>query len=897
MKIYPFAKYSFLSTLRNLRRTLFSIIGILIAISLIAGEGISIDSSVAQMIEKELDKIPYEFYGSANQYLNSSAIANLKSTINAQPNVIATSVVLVAEVGVGNYSTSDSAQIYAMAYGIDDTYIEKQSKFSIEGKIVVGNGSATLSDGLAGLLNLSVGRQITITLNNFTKVLNVSGIVKVNAIGTGSERPSAGKPGQIYSSPVIYLGINDAFELAPHILEPKFEIYIWADRSKIVSPGDIDATNFNLKRMERNLNNAIGDYGVSITYNPTITAVITGVQMMLLFVRFLLIGLSLPVIILGIYLGTLGSELNYAERRREIGILKARGASDLTIFTLLLGEALFYGVIAGICGLVIGVLVSRMLFSASLALFGNTNSIVGFEVSTATLAISVILAVMLSLFASYKSARRVSKLSVSEALRSYTSEEAIIQYKPKIDIIMVVLALITYAAMIAITEISKHPEAYDFQVFVTLLCLSAIFILLVPLAPFFLIIGLSRLVTRSSPKIYEYISTITTPLLKDMVSILKKNIKRNPRRASTVCMLISLALAFGLFVSVTYDSQVHYDERVVLADIGADIKIECFPQTGINLSALQENISELQGVCASAQSRLFEADINGIYYIATVNAGSYWKVAHLDNSMFIEGNVDALKTLDTKSIIVTEHFAKNGGYALHDTVRIFYNNQSKIYTISAIVKYLPGYGATPVADLYVNEAGIENVSVIQYFLFLDVEDKETVACAEYIRENYGGEVSVYVYSEELTKRKEDPLSASIYNFLNIEFGFAILITAAGIAMIMLMAVLERKQEIANMVVRGASFGQVAKLIWGEGITVSFVGLLLGLGTGALTAYVFNRLFDLTTASSPIARDVVFGYTSLIIVLVAVLVLIVTTLVVVLPLKKLKLGEILRWRGG
>ncbi|MEM3396895.1 MAG: FtsX-like permease family protein [Thermoplasmata archaeon] len=906
MKAYPFLKYSFLSMGRNLRRTFFSIIGILVAISLIAGEGISIDSSVSYMIEKQLAALPYEFSGYGEK-MNLSQIQDVQALVNNQTNVQESSFMLYSKVIAGNQtmlntSINQTEILFTGVYGVDAIFIKNHEKLGVEGRISVGQGNATLTRILAQTLGLSPGDAVFLFQNTTVKQFNVSSIVEDGSIAYGgrTETPSQG----IYETGAIYIDIAEASALFADYPAATV-VYIWAEKSKVVSPADPEATVFNLKRMERNLNNVLAEYGITVSYNQEIVVAINSVQFTLLGIRFLLGGLSLPVIILGVYLGTLGSELNYAERRREIGILKARGASELTIFTILMGEAIFYGVVAGILGLLLGILISRVFLATSFSIFDVQPSVMGFSVSALTIGICVILAIILSLIASYRAAKNVSKITVREALHAYTTEEAKIPYKPKRDVIMVALALITYGAMITISEVAKHPEYYGFQVAISLLCLSAIFMVLVPFSPFFLIIGLSRLVTRISPKIYDVFSNTAKPFLKGLHPLLQKNLKRNPRRASTVCMLISLALAFGLFVAVTYDSQVAYDAKLVKAEVGADIKVTGYTYRTVggahNLQgypAIHGNISQLPGVKRYAECLVFSANAGSAgVSVSTFNASAYASVVPVESSIFVAGSVEALSKLDTQSAIITESFSKREGYAMGDTLRITAGNFSAVFKITGIVKYMPGFGSVPAADIYITKESV-NLEFSQYLLFLDVEEGRDVECGEYIRENYGGEVAVMVYSEEVAKLKENPLVGSVYNFLTIEFVFAIIITAVGIGMIMFIAVLERKQEIANMVVRGGSFGQIAKLIWGEGLTVSIVGIILGFGTGALTAFVFNKLFDLVmTGGSVIVRDVVFGLTSLQIVVVALSVLVVTTFIVVLPMKRLKLNEILRWRGG
>ena len=183
-------------------------------------------------------------------------------------------------------------------------------------------------------------------------------------------------------------------------------------------------------------------------------------------------------------------------------------------------------------------------------------------------------------------------------------------------------------------------------------------------------------------------------------------------------------------------------------------------------------------------------------------------------------------------------------------------------------------------------------------MFVNVQNSKVPEASKYIRDHYVNEVDILVFNEEYDKLKDDPFTGSLYGFLNTEYVFALVIIAVGISMIMFMAVLERKHEIANMSARGASFRNMMGLVSGEGITISLVGLIIGLLTGVLTAYVFNIMFGLFFSSSYIIeRTVVFSWSSLLIVIVTILVLLFSSILVSLTVRKLKLNEILRWRGG
>jgi len=108
------------------------------------------------------------------------------------------------------------------------------------------------------------------------------------------------------------------------------------------------------------------------------------------------------------------------ERKREIGILKAIGAKNRSIFQIFLLESIAYGVFGGLLGLIIGFafsyFVSPYISENEFAVFLNGSQGTSFfdiiVIIVQTLAISVGVSVLSGLYA----ARRASKLPPVEAI-------------------------------------------------------------------------------------------------------------------------------------------------------------------------------------------------------------------------------------------------------------------------------------------------------------------------------------------------------------------------------------------------------------------------------------------------------------------------------------------------
>src|SRR5438094_9499539 len=127
----------------------------------------------------------------------------------------------------------------------------------------------------------------------------------------------------------------------------------------------------------------------------------------------------------------------------------------------------------------------------------------------------------------------------------------------------------------------------DFVTFRTV----ALFFVILPFTPIFLIVGTTRLLTRATGRIYECTPRVCKPFAKNLYYVISRNLRRNPRRSANVAVIIALGIAFGMFILVTFSSQLAYQERQVRASVGADVALDAPPSNvtfAANLSALPD---------------------------------------------------------------------------------------------------------------------------------------------------------------------------------------------------------------------------------------------------------------------------------------------------------------------
>ena len=127
--------------------------------------------------------------------------------------------------------------------------------------------------------------------------------------------------------------------------------------------------------------------------------------------------LSLMAILLGVVggLGLMGTmSINVVERAREIGVLRAVGASDGSVLRIFLTEGLLIGLIAWAIGAVVAVPISKTLSDALGMTFVRRPLSYAFSIEGVLIWLGVVL--VLAAVASLLPAWRASRLAVRQVL-------------------------------------------------------------------------------------------------------------------------------------------------------------------------------------------------------------------------------------------------------------------------------------------------------------------------------------------------------------------------------------------------------------------------------------------------------------------------------------------------
>lgn len=945
MRLSSFLTFSVESVFRNRRRSLQAILGVVLAVSMLSGSLVAVDSTATGLMDAAIKAIPVDYVGysyvspenvSVNESSYSLAIMSFEGVHFVKEAVPIALIDGWTYLGNSNLTSAGATMFLPR----DSSRLFEE--FKVDGELP-DSGGAAISQVMAAELGLGVGDRIicsrlfavseqqangtwAITEHYANVSLLVSEVWSQERLQPSDlYRDQNWQPGSVsiagYWNPVV-LNMGDSGQITGPLtaysplfnLETRF--LVWADRPALVNLADLQGTLNRLTAVTDRLAFVGGQYRVYF-YDSEIAHPLLQLRGEIEAKKATFIALSLPVAALGVYLSIVGVDIGIPSRRREMGVLKSRGASSGQAFSMVFVESMILGTIAGVFGFLLGLIVSRFIFTAATYLQGGTAEVasVTFSIQPQSIALAIVFGVLLMAISSYRPMKKASKLTTAEALHYYVPTETETQYDPRWDFVLLFLAALSITCVI---EYSTQGISYRgaFVVELALIVLVAIGIRLLPIVPFILSVSLIRLLTRGTHRIYSKFTILVKPWTKELHYLVEKNIARNPRRASNICTLVSLTIAFGLFISITLESSISYERRLVQYDVGADIKVEGTSRgNGSTISGTLDILSSLQSMNDVAESTAYYPlllTVNAYSWgnAVSINSSEYEQIVGSASSWFIQPRHFGLQGLrEEGTAVMTADFAMNNGLTVGDHFQAGFefalNNGSTGHvefplTIIGIVRGLPGLSQSMIID----EATFNPVSVTVRLGDVGVliharEGSNHEALANNVTllfESAGLKTTTKVMSVELARIERSPDYGALANFLYVEYALSFIIMSLGIGLVVFITVSERERELACIMARGSSSSQLRRILMGESVTLMSLSNVVGLSVGLSIGFLYNYMAGRQT-SAVVPHDFVFTYASWMIIVASIVVSVLASYAATYRAQRINLAEILRVRCG
>ncbi len=556
--------------------------------------------------------------------------------------------------------------------------------------------------------------------------------------------------------------------------------------------------------------------------------------------KMLFLFLAIPGVLLAAYLSKYAVELSAEERRRELSLLRVRGAGTTDVLIITAFTALIIAVLGILSGLLFGTLMLALSLGSSVFNVANLE-LVGPSVGWATLG-----GFVLTTLAFFLPAWAQLRGEISGARRTVTRVQAVpLWRRMNTDFLMLIAAGI----VLYVTDANGGFKPTGTEG--TAVTLSFYLFL----APFLFWIGTTLLLIRLLDLLLTRGAPIVARVLKTMFGelgvVAARGMTRRSNAMGSAVTLTALSLSFGVALSLflgTYASQKNGDIAYV---VGSDVRVT--PPASANLTPeFAGKLSGLPNVTSTTSLArdpvaLIGSEKKSVYGI---DVSSFERTAYLPNAMFENGNahaaLEALKNTPNGVLLARDQADKYDINVGDKVLMRLYNPRTAQYVpleAKAVGIYTYLSTSSQDADFALNRDFMtKTVGTLGADLFL-VKTPDPAGVTVSIQNTFGSKLTLKL-ENTLTATKIDSSSLTSLNLAGLgglERAYTALIVAASLGVFLISMLQARRKEFGTMRALGTDETQLRTLLAAEALSISSISLLTGVGIGAGIATLFVML--------------------------------------------------------
>jgi putative ABC transport system permease protein len=507
------------------------------------------------------------------------------------------------------------------------------------------------------------------------------------------------------------------------------------------------------------------------------------------------------------------------ERRHDLGMLRAIGATRRQISQLILIESLVQGIAGTVIGLILGYLMSlgmvRGLSSFMQTLMNRSD--LQLQLSPSAVIIAVVMGLLTALLAGYLPSRAAGHTSPLEALRPAST--ANIQRTARWSLI-VGLVLMAVAVLLLLTG-SKGAISG-----------ALLFLVGMVVAAPGLVIPLSRL-----------FSPLLTLWFAREGDLARGNLQRQPGRAAITGSTLMIGLAVLVLMAALVNGFAGLITNLANRNFSSDI-ILLPPSIAVYNSViganqdLENRLKALPDVEAVGGLRYANATVNGqALQMMGIDPDEYPKVASFDFAdQQPEAAFGSLK--EGRNLLLTSIGLNTLKLQVGNDITVQTPNGPQTYHIAGVANDLMTFKVTAAFISQANLAeDFHKTEDIMLMMTLKPGADKAAALAQVneVLKDYPQ------FTAHLTGEYKDDLMKTSSSAFVAFYGLAILIlipAALGLVNTLTINILERTREIGVVRAVGGSRGQVRRIVTGEALLLGIFGAATGVLAGVAISYGF-----------------------------------------------------------
>lgn len=508
------------------------------------------------------------------------------------------------------------------------------------------------------------------------------------------------------------------------------------------------------------------------------------------------------------------------QRRSEIGILRALGATRSQIRALFLTESAVAGLVGTLAGVGFGIAMARAMagyIGTLLAdVYGIAQQAEHIAIDPWLIGAAVAMGVVTSLIAAAIPARSAAGVDPVKALqkgRYQSMSEGENRTRRR-------WALACAVASVATLTLNRN---------------SIIFYggyLLAVLAAVLLSPALAHWLAQVLRPMFTWIHPVEGTLAADCLI-------QAPRRTSgTVsALMLSLALVVSLsgLARASYDSISEWMHTALNPDLFVTTAESVTARSFVFPAALGDGLRKIPGVGDVQLVRSVRVAVKGApIMLVAVDIESLARHAKLPA---VEGDTDAMYRMaaEGKGVIASENFARLHGSKLGEVLEIATPTGVLRIPVAGIVRdFSDQQGSLVLArDVFVRYWNDDSVNVFRIYL---QPGANSARVRQQILDTYGKQQRLFVLTNQDLRQYVIRVTDQWFGLTYVQIAVAVLVAVLGIVNALTVSITDRRRELGVLQAVGGLRGQIRHTIWLEALGVGLIGLALGLALGAAQLY-------------------------------------------------------------
>jgi putative ABC transport system permease protein len=529
---------------------------------------------------------------------------------------------------------------------------------------------------------------------------------------------------------------------------------------------------------------------------------------------------SLFALFIGMFIIYNTFSIAVTQRRSEIGILRALGATRAQIRTLFLAEGAVAGLIGSLLGIAGGILIARGVSGYIGSLLGEIYGVAqkAEELSTnpKLLAGALVIGIVTSIIAAMIPARNAARVDPVQALQKgrYQMLSAGENRVRRWTAFVVVLG--SFACLL----FSKYTPVFYLGYFLAIVAA----LLLAP--------TLAVWISKGIRPLMHFLRPVEGTLAAD-------SLIQAPRRTSGT--VAALMLSLGLVISLAGLARASYTS--ILDWLRIALNPDLYVSTSESLTkrsfrfpgSMTGDLRTISGIAEVQPVRTARVLIDGKPILLV--ASDIGAIAQRAKLPAIAGRSDEMYhlTAEGKGVVASENFALLHGYKYKQVLHIASPSGIINLPIVGIVTDFSDQQGSILMDLrqYQKYWSDDTINVFRIYLNPGVHWQDV---KQRILQKFGDQKRLFVLTNEDVRSFVLRLTDQWFGLTYVQIAVAVLVAVLGIVNTLTVSITDRRRELGVLQAVGGIRNQIRATIWLEALCIGIVGLLLGCALGGVQLY-------------------------------------------------------------